>query len=404
MGIAGNYDAPRVWKGESDGKQAPNCARALATTRLELRGGTILRNQNKRRRELMWHNPKKGWGITTLIIVVVLLATIVLSACSSNTPTSSPGNTTGQSTGQVTLTLFGAGTLAGPFKDIDAAFTQANPDITIQAQFGGSVSMAKQITQLHKPADILAVADYNVIPKYLYSQNGSQEYANWYIGFASNAVTWMYTDKSKGAGNITSDNWYQVLSQPGVEIGRSNPDTDPSGYQTLQMLQLASKYYNVPDLEQNILNNSPQQNIRDTETDLIAALEAGQIDYLGIYTSTAIQDKFNYLKLPPQINLSDPSMAAQYATASVQTSSGNVPGSPIIYAITIPTNAPNSQAAQQFIKFLISSQGQAIMQQDGFQPLNPAIAQDWQNVPTALQSVVKAWPTITPTATPSSTP
>jgi hypothetical protein len=31
MGIAGNGNAPRVWKGESDGKQAPNYARALPT-------------------------------------------------------------------------------------------------------------------------------------------------------------------------------------------------------------------------------------------------------------------------------------------------------------------------------------------------------------------------------------
>lgn len=31
MGIAGNCGASRVWKGESDGKQAPNYARAPST-------------------------------------------------------------------------------------------------------------------------------------------------------------------------------------------------------------------------------------------------------------------------------------------------------------------------------------------------------------------------------------
>lgn len=355
----------------------------------------------------MWNHPRKGRGITSFIIVAaVILTTTVLASCSSTSSTTTPAGptaaTTSTSSAPVTLQLFGAGTLAGPFKDIDAAFTQANPNITIKAQFGGSVSMAKQITQLHKPADILAVADYNVIPKNLYSQNGSQSYANWYVGFVSNASTFMYTDKSKGASEINNNNWYQILSEPGVEIGRSNPNTDPSGYQTLQVLQLASKYYNMPDLYQNILNNSPEKNIRDTETDLIAALQTGEIDYLGIYTSTAIQDKFKYLDLPPQINLSDPSYAAEYATATVQTTSGTLKGSPIIYAITIPTNAPNPQAAQEFIKFLVSSQGQAIMQKDGFQPLNPAIAQDMQNVPAALQSVLKAWPTTSPTT--SATP
>ena len=67
--------------------------------------------------------------------------------------------------------------------------------------------------------------------------------AGWYVGFAGNAITFAYTDKSKYARDVTPQNWYKVLARPGVEIGRSNPDTDPSGYQTLQMLSLAEKAY-----------------------------------------------------------------------------------------------------------------------------------------------------------------
>jgi len=65
------------------------------------------------------------------------------------------------------------------------------------------------------------------------------------------AITFVYTDRSKYADEINSHNWYKVLARPGVEIGRSNPDTDPSGYQTLQVLDLAEKYYNTPRLKQN---------------------------------------------------------------------------------------------------------------------------------------------------------
>jgi molybdate/tungstate transport system substrate-binding protein len=163
------------------------------------------------------------------------------------------------------------------------------------------------------------------------------------------------------------------------------------------MLQLASQYYNVPNLSQSILANSPAKYVTSTETDNIAALQAGEIDYLAIYTSTAEEQGsgFEYLNLPPQINLSDSSMAAQYATASVQTSSGTQTGSPIIYAITIPTNAANPQAAEAFVNFLISSQGQAIMQKDGFVPINPAIADGITNMPTELQTAVAPWPTTT---------
>ena len=140
-----------------------------------------------------------------------------------------------------TLTIFAAGTLAVPFKQATALYQKQNPGVTVQAQFGGSVKMAKQITDLHQDADILAVADYNVIPKYMF---GTPPHAGWYAGFARNAITFVYTDKSKFANEINAGNWYKVLARPGVEIGRSNPDTDPSGYQTVQMLALAEKYYN----------------------------------------------------------------------------------------------------------------------------------------------------------------
>ena len=144
---------------------------------------------------------------------------------------------------QITLTIFGAGTLAAPFRQIDEELSRMYPNLTIQAQFGGSVKMVKQVTELHQVADVVAVADYNVIPKYLFGTGGSPAYTTWYAGFATNAITFVYTGRSRFAGEITSQNWYQVLARPGVQIGRSNPDTDPSGYQTVQMLALAEKHY-----------------------------------------------------------------------------------------------------------------------------------------------------------------
>ncbi len=131
-------------------------------------------------------------------------------------------------------------------KDRPRCSRSQNAGVTVQAQFGGSVKMAKQITDLHQDADILAVADYNVIPKYMFA---APPHASWYAGIARNAITFVYTDKSKFAGEINADNWYKVLARPGVEIGRSNPDTDPSGYQTVQMLDLAEKDYKAPGLE-----------------------------------------------------------------------------------------------------------------------------------------------------------
>lgn len=292
-----------------------------------------------------------------------------------------------------TLVQYGAGTLALSFRAINSAYQQIHPGVTIQAQFGGSVKMAKQITELHQPADVLAVADYNVIPQQLYPHGlAGTAYANWYIGFVSNAITFVYTDKSKGASSINSSNWYRLLAEPGVQIGRSNPDTDPSGYQTLQMLQLAEKYYHQPGLAQAILKNAPEKNIRDTETELIGALESGQIDYLAIYRSDAQQHHFKYLQLPPPIDLSDASLAPQYATVSVHTRNGDLPARPIIYAVTVPLNAPHPQEAKRWVGFLLGKRGQEVMQQNGFAVIKPPIASGLREVPAELKGDVKPWP------------
>lgn len=290
------------------------------------------------------------------------------------------------------LTVFAAGTLAVPFKEIDALFEQQHPQVVVQPQFGGSVKMAKQITELHQPADILAVADYRVIPKYLFAHDGGPARAQWYAGFARNAVTFVYTEKSKFAGEIDGKNWHQVLARPGVEIGRSSPDTDPSGYQTVQMLDLAAAYYHVPDLAAKILANAPQANIRDTETSLISALQLGQIDYLAIYRSDALQHHFKHLDLPPEIDLSDPDDAALYAEAVAHTANGDLAGAPIVYAVTIIADAEHRDWAETYVALLLGPEGQEIMRKNGFGGFAPAYAVNPEAMPAGLRSLVKPWP------------
>jgi molybdate/tungstate transport system substrate-binding protein len=288
----------------------------------------------------------------------------------------------------VTLDVLGAGTLAVPFRAIAAAFEKEHPPVTVHTQFAGSVMLARRVTDLHQPADVLAVADYDVIPKYLFKAKA----ADWYAGFARNAITFVYTDKSRFAAAVTPDNWYQYLARAGVEIGRSNPDTDPSGYQTLQMLALAERYYKAPGLAARILANAPQANIRDTETSLLSALQLGQIDYLAIYRSDALQHHLQYLKLPAQIDLGDPADGKIYALAIVRTRNGDLPGRPIVYAVTIPKAAAHPDEAAAFVAFVLGPQGQAIMAKNGFGTVARAYAVGGEKVPASLRGLVEPWP------------
>ena len=165
-------------------------------------------------------------GLAAAAGLVLALA----AACSSSTSTtsSSPASSASSPAGATgTLIVFGAGTLSTPFTAELAAFKQQNPGVTIHSQFGASADDVRDITQLGEPDDVLGVADYSLIPKLM--SDPSKPHASWYVGFVSNQITFAYTSHSKGASQLTASNWYKVLAEPGVHIGRCNPAADPSG-------------------------------------------------------------------------------------------------------------------------------------------------------------------------------
>lgn len=313
---------------------------------------------------------------------------LALSATAACGGSGTPGGSGSSAAGDGTLTVFGAGTLATPFAAEITAFKKANPGVTVHSRFGASGDMVKAVTQLHQPADVVGVADYSLVPRLMFPAH-----ASWYVGFVSNQITFAYTAHSKGAAELTSADWYKVLARPGVHIGRSNPAADPSGYQTLQMLQLANGYYHRPGLAASVLKNSPDSSVAETETSLISALQSGQIDYLAIYKSTAQEQHLKYVKLPAQINLSDPSLASAYGKASVHAGSlGTLTAKPIIYAMTVPADAPDAALARKFIRFVIGPDGQAIMRENGFEVFSPALAQPRAKVPASIRPLTTGWP------------
>ncbi|HEY9074014.1 MAG TPA: tungstate ABC transporter substrate-binding protein WtpA [Desulfobaccales bacterium] len=287
--------------------------------------------------------------------------------------------------------IFNAGSLSIPLKEMAEAFNKQYPKVEILREAAGSRGCARKITDLNKPCDIMASADYEVIDSLLIPK-----YASWDIHFASNQLAIMYRPDSRFAKEINSNNWYQILLKKGVQYGHSNPDVDPCGYSTLLSWQLAEKYYKVPGLYQKLVDNCPPQNVRPKETDLIALLEAGQLDYLFIYKSVCEQHHMPYVALPDQINLGSTKYADFYQQASVKIS-GKKPGTfveqkgaPMLYGLTIPNNAPDRDLAVKFLAFVLGPQGRAIMEKNGQQAIYPApVSGDAGKLPAELKQFVK---------------
>jgi molybdate/tungstate transport system substrate-binding protein len=267
------------------------------------------------------------------------------------------------------LMMFHAGSLSVPFEAMEKAFETKYPKVDLQREAAGSQACARKVTDLKKPCDIMASADYKVIDKLLIPQ-----YADWDIRFATNQLVLCYTEKSKDAKQINKDNWFNILSKKGIVWGHSDPNLDPCGYRALMVLQLAEKHYKQPGLYEKLLANRPKENIRPKSVELVSLLQTGNMDYAWEYLSVAVQHELKYILLPDEINLGNYQFDDFYSQAVVQVT-GKQPGTfmemkggSVTYGITMIKNAPNREAAIAFLKYMLDPQGGLKVLKDQGQP------------------------------------
>jgi molybdate/tungstate transport system substrate-binding protein len=305
----------------------------------------------------------------------ILLLTYLLPACRAREPARQPAGR---------LTVFNAGSLAYPFRELLAAFVRNHPTVQPQQESSGSLEAARKLTELGKIPDVLAVADYGVIAKLL-----MPAHATWYASFASNAMVLAYSDRSAGAREVSGDNWWRILLRPEVRWGQSDPALDPNGYRALMVFQLAESYYQQPGLARRLEAARRPSYVRPSEAQLLGLLQAGELDYAWSYRSLAASAGLRWVALPPEIDLSDPERAAFYATARVRlpgsrlgsADSVEFRGEPILYALTIPKAAPHPALARGFVEFVLSPAGQSILRQAGFTVLKPQLSGEAPAIP-----------------------
>ena len=314
-------------------------------------------------------------------IIVVL---IFLSSCTGKNEKLSPDKISGD------LIVFNAGSLIVPFKKIKNEFNKKYPDVNIMLEAAGSRTCARKITDMNRPCDIMASADYTVINKLLIP-----EYTDWNIKFAKNEMCIVYHKNSRLSKNINKNNWYEILMDDNVAFGRADPNADPCGYRAVITSKLAEKYYKIPGLAKKILNKDKEY-IRPKETDLLALLESENIDYIFLYRSVGQQHKLNCLILPDKINLKSANFTDYYKEATVEIT-GKKPGefitkkgTPMVYGITIPKNAPNEKAALVFLDFVLSKEnGMKIIEELGQASAIPSKSKTYNSIPKSLQKYAK---------------
>jgi molybdate/tungstate transport system substrate-binding protein len=332
----------------------------------------------------------------SLLIISLIGTCLIASGCNTDsTPVS-----------KKKMVVFEAGSLMVPFAQIEKEFESANSDIDVEIQAHGSIQVIRHVTELGEDVDVVAVADYSLIPLLMYRtlmQDG-KPYADWYIEPATNQLVLAYSSQSKYAGELNSSNWYQIISRPDVRIGLADPRMDAVGYRTLMVTKLAESFYSDKNIMQNsvakyftipivsrdedgismvtipeLLEPSDKRMyLRGASMQLIALLQSNDIDYAFEYKSVVAQQNLNYLELPAEINLGDQNYADYYRKVKVKIDfrrfKSLVPefeGLPIEYGITIANNSDKKAEATRFIKFILGTEGQRILSQNHHPPLVP---------------------------------
>ena len=206
-------------------------------------------------------------------------------------------------------------------------------DATVEIEARGSAEVARLVAEGQKAPDVTSVADVALF--------GSPLHPDWFAEFATNSIVVAYNPDTPGGQRLAeagADRWYRPLLGGEVALGRTDPDLDPLGYRALFVLDLATAYYGTDvDLREAI----PRRDQIYPETQLVSQFETGAIDAAIAYRNMAVERGYEYVDLPAEIDLSDPSYADTYATTAYELPGGTVVrGGPVSYGSTIRHLSP----------------------------------------------------------------
>jgi molybdate/tungstate transport system substrate-binding protein len=277
-------------------------------------------------------------------------------------------------------------------KDVGPSFTQGN-GYKYLGEAKGSVLGANLIKERLRTPDVFVSADPKVNERLMGKENG--DIVRWYATIFGNEMVLGYNPNSRFAAELqqvgTKDaRLYEILQEKGFRLGRGDPELEPKGYRTLFLFDLAEKHYQRPGLAQKILFNPEQPTLVFPEEQLVARLEAGQLDAGIFYRNEVAEHGLPFVGFPREFNLSDPDLDPQYGVATYVSPKGTkFAGSAIVYSITIPETSQNRAGAIALVGFLLSDAGRKIVEKHALRLIQPLVSGEIDAVPPTLQTDLK---------------
>jgi molybdate/tungstate transport system substrate-binding protein len=182
-----------------------------------------------------------------------------------------------------------------------------------------------------------------------------------------------YSPKSRLASKFEAAskgkaNWWEILQEPGVRFGRTDPVGDPQGRNIIFTMMLAAKVYKQPDLVEKILGPTINEKQIFTEPTVQARLQSGELDAASAYKIQPGPFNLPYLALPKEINLSGQNVHAEHPEISLTVGGKTYNPEPLIYYAAVLKDAPNAKGASAFAEWLKGDEAQAIFRRFYYDP------------------------------------
>lgn len=268
---------------------------------------------------------------------IALLLALVLTGCTTAqaTPTVAPATEEAVSaeTKPRILIVFAAASLTDAFTEIGENFQTANPNVTVTFNFAGSQALRTQLEE-GAPADIFASANKTqmdaVIAASLITEGTQQNF------LTNKLVVILPADNQAGLSKL------EDLANPGIKLVLAAEEV-PVGNFARQALDLMNGSFGT-DFKDKVLANvvSNEDNVKQ----VVTKVQLGEVDAGIVYTSDAVAaPELQTIEIPSELNV-----VAKYPIAPV-------------------LNSEHADVVQAFIDYVLSDEGQAILEKWGFSPI-----------------------------------
>jgi len=236
-----------------------------------------------------------------------------------------------------TLTVFAAASLTEAFTEMGHDFEASNPGATVALNFAGSQTLSTQLSQ-GAVADVFASANHIEMDKMVSGGLVQQDAPKDFL--TNKLVVLLPKDNPANVQTL------QDLGRAGLKLVLADA-TVPAGKYARQILDNMSKDASFgADFKTKVLAN-----VVSNETDVkqvVAKVQLGEADAGIVYVSDAVAaPELKTIEIPANFNV-----IAKYPIATL-------------------TKTPQPELASEFIAYVLSADGQAILKKWGFTPITP---------------------------------